>query len=156
VITRGGQVLSANGSPLRFSVPNASYHVALRHRNHLGVMTATPIALAAAPTTVDLRSPATATWGTEASKTIGSFKTLWAGEAIRDGVVLYTGSGNDRDQVLQAIGGAIPTNTAAGYLQSDINLDGLAKYTGEANDRDPILANIGGVIPTNSRVQQLP
>jgi len=70
--------------------------------------------------------------------------------------VLYTGSGNDRDQVLQAIGGAIPTNTAAGYLQSDINLDGLAKYTGEANDRDPILANIGGVIPTNSRVQQLP
>jgi hypothetical protein len=156
VITRGGQVLSANGAPLRFSVPNASYHVALRHRNHLGVMTASPVALAAAPTTVDFRSTSTPTWGTEARKTMGAFSALWAGEAVRDGVVLYTGSGNDRDQVLQAIGGAIPTNTTAGYLQSDINLDGLAKYTGEANDRDPILANIGGIIPTNSRVQQLP
>jgi hypothetical protein len=69
---------------------------------------------------------------------------------------MYTGAGNDRDPVLQAIGGAVATNTQSGYLATDINLDGVVKYTGVRNDRDPILVSIGGVVPTNVRTQQLP
>lgn len=156
LITRSGGIIGADGAPLRFSVAEGSYHIAVRHRNHLGVMTASPVPLAATSTTVDFRTGTTGTWGTDARKTNGVNRLMWSGEAVRDGLILYTGASNDRDKILEAIGGVIPTNTAAGYLQSDINLDGLSKYTGMGNDRDPILANIGGVVPTNSRVQQLP
>ena len=32
-------------SPVRFTMPSGMYHVAVRHRNHLAVMTATPVSL---------------------------------------------------------------------------------------------------------------
>ncbi|HRF82492.1 MAG TPA: lysyl oxidase family protein [Flavobacteriales bacterium] len=156
VLTRNGQVISTTGAPLRFSVNNGNYHVAIRHRNHLGVMTAQPVALSAVSTTIDMRSTATQLWGTASSKVAGSTRMLWSGEAVRDGVILYTGANNDRDILLQMIGGQVPTNTVSGYHQSDVNLDGVTKYTGAGNDRDPILANIGGLVPTNSLPQQLP
>jgi hypothetical protein len=70
--------------------------------------------------------------------------------------VKYTGSMNDRDPILQSIGGAVPTNTITGYHTSDVNMDGTVKYTGTANDRDIILQNIGGMVPTNIRVEQVP
>jgi hypothetical protein len=81
---------------------------------------------------------------------------LWSGEVVRDGVVSYTGGNNDRDRILQVIGGTVPTNVVEGYLPSDVNLDGSVKYTGGANDRDPILTNIGATVPTGSRFEQLP
>ena len=131
-----------------------NYHVVLRHRNHLGVMTASPITLNTTATTVDFRS--TTTWGTAAQRINGSTARMWSGEVVRDGVVLYTGGNNDRDRVLQEIGGTVPTNVVEGYLPSDVNMDGLVKYTGGGNDRDPILANIGGTVPTSARAEQLP
>lgn len=156
VITRSGQVLSSTGAPLRLPVANGSYHIALRHRNHLGVMTASPVNLVAQSTTVDLRTASTATWGVQGRKVVGAYQVLWAGDAVRNGVVLYTGGGNDRDEILQVIGGAVPTNVVEAYSPSDVNLDGHVKYTGQGNDRDPILANIGSSVPTNSRSEQLP
>lgn len=68
-------------------------------------------------------------------------------------VIKYSGGDNDRDKVLQAIGGIVPTNTATGYRQEDVNLDGVTKYTGARNDRDAILQTIGGIVPTNTRAR---
>ncbi|MBK7383621.1 MAG: hypothetical protein IPI81_09835 [Flavobacteriales bacterium] len=69
----------------------------------------------------------------------------------------YTGSFNDRDPILLAIGGSIPTAVLSGqYRKEDVNMDGEVKYIGAGNDRDPILQNIGGSVPTNTRVGQLP
>jgi hypothetical protein len=82
--------------------------------------------------------------------------TLWSGNVERNTDLKYVGELNDRDPILTAIGGAVPTNTVTGYRREDINLDGVVKYVGEANDRDPILQNIGGSIPTNVRLEQLP
>ena len=82
---------------------------------------------------------------------------LWPGDADFNGVIRYTGTGNDRDPILQAIGGSIPTNVInTTYDRRDINLDGVIKYTGPSNDRDPILQTIGGVVPTAVKVAQLP
>jgi hypothetical protein len=119
-------------------------------------MTAAPIDLSGTPVPVDLRSTATSTYGTEALRTIGSSRVLWAGNCLNDGFLRYTGSMNDRDRILSRIGGSVPTNTATGYFLEDVNMDGQAKYTGGSNDRDPILFNIGGSVPTNSRTEQLP
>jgi hypothetical protein len=157
LLQRDGDVVSTDGtSPLTFSVATGSYHVVIRHRNHLGCMTAAPVSLTAVPLLVDLTAPATATFGTDARKSVEGGMVLWAGNAVRDGRLLYTGEDNDRDALLLAVGGVVPTATAQGYLVEDITMDGTVKYTGENNDRDIILTNIGGVVPTNTRLEQLP
>jgi hypothetical protein len=48
----------------------------------------------------------------------------------RDGMVKYVGANNDRDPILQAIGGTVPTGTLSGqYRSEDLNLDGVVKYS---------------------------
>lgn len=160
LLQRDGDVVDLDGvSPVAIAAPAGSYRVAVRHRNHLGAATLNAIALGATPITVDLTSAATATFGTDARRSIpGTFPTLalWPGNVLPDASVRYTGSNNDRDPILLAIGGTIPTNTVNGYLMTDTNLDGQVRYTGSGNDRDIILQTIGGTIPTNFLNQQLP
>ena len=120
-------------------------------------MTASPIALNAAPTTVDFTNPGTSTWGSVALKEEGSKMLLWAGDTGFDGIVQYVGENNDRDGILVAIGGSVPTNVVNGvYTNLDVNLDGSIRYVGEFNDRDLILQAIGGTLPTATRHQQVP
>jgi hypothetical protein len=114
------------------------------------------VGLSAAVTTVDLTSPATATYGTNAQRAVGPVNVLWSGNVLRDGRLSYSGSGNDRDPILSRIGGAVPTATTTGYLSEDVNMDGVVKYSGASNDRDPILNNIGGVVPTATLLEQMP
>lgn len=156
-LQRDGDVVDMDGtSPVRFTVPPGSYHVAIRHRNHLGVMTATPIPLGSSPATIDFRNAGTATYGTAAQKTLGAVRALWAGDATFDGNIRYTGSGNDRDPILTIVGGTSPNNSVTLYSARDVNMDGQVKYTGSGNDRDIILTNVGSTTPNNTRVQQLP
>lgn len=157
LIQRDGDIVDVNGtSPVAFDLGAGAYHVAVRHRNHLGVMSSGTVNLSATAVTLDLRSTGTTTYGTEAQRTIGTVKAMWTGDCNTDGEVLYTGSGNDRDLVLSRIGGVVPTNSVSGYWREDANLDGSVLYTGNGNDRDLILQSIGGIVPTNSRTEQLP
>ena len=157
LVLRNGDVVSTAGdTAVFFDVDPGSYHIAVRHRNHLGCMTASAVALDSIPTLIDLRDPTTATWGVEARRIVGAHAVLWKGNVISDPQVKYTGVSNDRDPILQAIGGVVPTNVVSGYRGEDVNMDGDIKYTGVANDRDPILQIVGGVVPTNVRTEQLP
>ena len=160
LIQRDGDVVGLNGSGyINAPLPNGNYYVALRHRNHLGVMTATarPLVWDASSTTIDLRLSSTATYGTNARSAVGPVQCLWSGDAGGNGTVAYTGASNDRDMVLQAIGGSVPTAVVSNvYSSSDINLDGSIRYTGTSNDRDVILQVVGGSLPTVVRHQQLP
>jgi len=156
LLLRNGQIVSVAGQALRFSVPEGQYHVAVRHRNHFGCMTAQPVSLSSDVEQIDLSGPSTPVWGNEARKVVGNALVLWSGNVFPDDRLKYTGSANDRDLILTAIGGVTPTQTVTGYRAEDTNLDGFVKYTGAGNDRDPILANIGGVTPTQVRLQQLP
>jgi hypothetical protein len=161
LLQRDGDVVAPDGtSPVTFAVPASDYHVAVRHRNHLGAMTSDPVNISTLVTNLDLASAATITFGTNARKAItGTFpaQALWSGDVTFSGQLKYTGSFNDRDPILQAIGGTTPTATLTDqYRQEDVNLDGTVKYTGSANDRDPILLNIGGAVPTAVRNAQLP
>ena len=137
-----------------------AYYVAIRHRNHLGVMTATPIELSTGLTTLDFIDPATPTYGTDARRIIGNKAMLWAGNAKREGSgpqqIKYMGANNDRDPILARIGGSVPTSIANGYYAEDIDLDGAVKYTGLHNDRDIILQGVGGSVPTAMRAEQVP
>ncbi|MBK8500417.1 MAG: PQQ-dependent sugar dehydrogenase [Flavobacteriales bacterium] len=157
LLQRDGDVVAGDGvSPLVFHVAPGDYHVAVRHRNHLAVMTAAAFALSAIPIMVDLGSPSTPVFGTGARKSGGSVELMWAGNARADQVVRYVGALNDRDRILVRVGGNTPTNTVTGYHLEDVNLDGAVRYVGTNNDRDPILLNIGSAIPTGTLRQQLP
>ena len=158
LILQNGYIVDTDGaSPVGFfDLAPGDYHVAVRHRNHLGAMTLMAQPFTGGTVVVDFTLPYTLTYGTEARKSINASMALWAGDVNHDGVIKYTGEDNDRDLILQAIGGTVPTAVINGYRQEDVNLDGQVKYTGEVNDRDPILVNIGGTVPTNTRQAQLP
>lgn len=149
-----------NGLDVVMKAPPGNYYVVVRHRNHLAAMTAAPVFLSSnlgTSTVLDLSLSATATYGTNARRSAGGLMTLWSGDVTVNGEVKYTGSGNDRDPILQAIGGMVPTNAVTGqYRVEDVNLDDVVRYTGTNNDRDIILQTIGGVVPTAIRIQQLP
>lgn len=158
LLQRDGDVVSTDGgSAVSFAIAPGNYFVAVRHRNHLGAMTAGSVALSAVPAIVDFN--VATTYGTEARKTVsGTFpkQVLWAGDVTFNSELKYVGESNDRDPILLEIGGSVPTSTSSGYRSEDVNLDGVVKYVGEGNDRDPILQNIGGSVPTNTRAEQLP
>ncbi|MEO8066194.1 MAG: hypothetical protein ABI599_00740 [Flavobacteriales bacterium] len=156
LLQRDGDVIDTDGDTyLATSLAAGSYHVAIRHRNHLGAMTGQAYQLGPDPLTINFRS--IVTYGSNAVVVKGGVGCLWAGDVTGNGTIAYTGANNDRDPILVAIGGNIPTSTLTGqYRQEDVNLDGVVKYAGLNNDRDPILVNIGGTTPTNTRTQQLP
>ncbi|MBK9074719.1 MAG: hypothetical protein IPL77_06990 [Flavobacteriales bacterium] len=160
LVAKNGTVYAADGQwHAFFGVGPGNYYVAVRHRDHLGVMSAAPVYIpnaGAGGMYNDFASASYATWGTNARKTIGSVRALWAGDANGDGTLKYAGSNNDRDRILVAIGGSVPTATVSGYRREDLNMDGIVKYAGSGNDRDLLLSNIGGSTPTNTRTQQLP
>jgi PKD repeat protein len=157
LIQRDGDVVDTDGtSNVRLGVPAGNYHVAVKHRNHLGIMSASPVALNASMPLLDLSDPTTPCYGTEARKVVGARATMWSGDVTGDGTIRYTGLNNDRDPILLAIGGVNPSATVVAYGRPDVNLDGVIKYTGLHNDRDPILVNIGGVNTSAVRLTQLP
>ncbi len=156
LLKRNGDVVSSTGETIRFPVSDGLYHIAIRHRNHMGIMTATPIQLGSSATLLDMTSSSVATWGSNARKSMGGVMAQRMGNVVNDGNLKYTGSSNDRDPILSLLGGVIPTLTTNGYHVEDVNLDGMVRYTGSANDRDPILQNVGGLTPTAILLEQLP
>ncbi|QQR87237.1 MAG: hypothetical protein IPJ76_03165 [Flavobacteriales bacterium] len=159
LLLRDGRVVELDGtSMVKVPLVPGNWEVAVRHRNHLPVMSAGTYSSTFPNATVDLTLASTATYGTEARCALpnGVFGQ-WQGNVLPDNSLKYTGSLNDRDPILIAVGGTIPTATISGvYSNSDSNMDATIKYTGAGNDRDPILINIGGTVPTAQRQAQTP
>ncbi|HQV38346.1 MAG: proprotein convertase P-domain-containing protein [Flavobacteriales bacterium] len=157
LVQRDGDVVALDGtSPVSFTHSPGSYYVAMRHRNHLGVMTASTVALSASLTSVDFTSTGTATYGTAAQTLLGGKNIMWTGDSNFNHQISYTGGTNDRDPILGRINDPSPNATVNGYFTEDTNMNGVVSYTGSANDRDVILVNIGGSAPTSKRYEQLP
>ena len=158
LIQRDGDIVSPSGEPqvVFGSAVQDQYHVAIRHRNHLAIMTANPIAFTNASISLNMVNGVVSIYGSDPTFIAPTGEHLmWCGNVNPDGVIKYTGSDNDRDPMLGVIGSTV-TNTVSGYYPEDVNLDSEVKYIGSGNDRDLILINIGGSIPTNTRTEQLP
>lgn len=158
LLQRDGDVVDMDGrSDLGFNLAPDQYYVAVHHRNHLAIMTSAALPFTGTGSLVDLStSTAPLYGGPSAAKLQGGRKLMYAGDVDHNGTLRYVGSGNDRDFILSAIGGSIPTAIATGYLVEDVNLDGYVRYVGSDNDRDPILQNIGGSVPTATRSTSVP
>ncbi|QQR85173.1 MAG: hypothetical protein IPJ76_11155 [Flavobacteriales bacterium] len=162
LLQRDGDIMDLDGAGyVSFPQANGNYRIAVRHRNHHGIMSSTALALSSNPladaSLANFKTGSTSTYGTSARYFNGAVLCQWAGDVTRNGTIAYTGAGNDRDPISVAIGGSTPTATLTGqYRLEDVNMDGAVKYTGANNDRDIILQNIGGTTSTATRLQQLP
>lgn len=157
LLRRDGQVAEVNGSlnGLLFQdLPSTNYRVAVRHRNHLGIMSNTAVDLAAGNLVDFASTGGISLYGSQATTVIGNTRCMWMGDVDMNGSVKYTGVDNDRDQILTRLGGAVNA-VVTGYFEEDANLDGVVKYTGVDNDRDA-LWNVMGGDPVYERNAQLP
>ena len=161
LVQRDGDVVDPldGTSPLVFSGRNGmGYYVSVKHRNHLGVMTANPMTLSGMGTLVDFVTAAAAAVydipgainydGFEMIN-IGGQNALWAGNVNADGKVKYQGPSADVNQILaQAL--SFPENNQSsynydngfGYFFPDVNMDGKVKYQGVASDGVHIFVNV--------------
>ena len=156
LLQRDGDIIAADGGTVAFQAPPGNYRITIRHRNHLGVMSDAAFALTRDPVPVDLSDPQVPVFGVNARHLRDGKALLWPGNARFDAQLKYTGTQNDRDPLLQVIGGVVATLTLIGYHTEDVNMDGVVKYAGTANDRDRLLQAIGGVNATAVRQEQLP
>jgi hypothetical protein len=120
LVQRDGDVVDTDGvNAVSFPIGQNDYHMAVRHRNHLGAMTLSTEFMFSGGTSVDLTLGATSTYGTNARKSSGGAvpaQLLWAGDVTFNHVIKYTGGGNDRDPVLVTVGRTTPTNTGVEQL----------------------------------------
>jgi hypothetical protein len=161
LLKRDGYVVDLDGeSSVSFDLPPGDYYVAVRHRNHLGCMTALPRAFFIGTVVVDLTTSATATWGINARKNLSGTNTmlLWPGDANFDGRIKYLGANNDRDVVLATVGAATPQNIVSGvYHVADLNMNGDVRFEGSGNDTELILQSLPNPNVLHTvRVEQIP
>ena len=151
----GHAVDPVTGGTVGFPVTTVGKKLVVLHRNHLPAMVNNSVLVNGQ--VLDLALPSVGLFGGSSAAWVnGSLRALWPGDVGANGVVSYVGVQNDRDPLLVAIGGVVPTNTLQGYHPQDVNMDGVVKYSGQGNDRDVILSTIGGTVPTTTRVSYAP
>ncbi|WP_019987197.1 Ig-like domain-containing protein [Rudanella lutea] len=177
LLQRDGDVVDVDGtSPLIFSqsLP-AGYYVAVRHRNHLGVMSRLAVPLSTTTTVVDFRNPSTPTYTTtstssytqvtvdQAQVVVSQGVAMWAGNILADNApvaprnqIIYQGTDNDVNGIYQQVVNApanglkSPFYRLRGYFSGDVNLDGQTLFQGTGNDVELIYQNVVKNHPGNS------
>ena len=158
LLQRDGDIVDVDGtSPLCFrGTPADDYLIAIRHRNHLGVMTDNAVRLEPLNVAdVDFTDPATAVYkligaagSDHARRTVGNARVLWAGNVQTDNRVVFQGPSNDPSPVFFTVfldplnTGGLANFVHTGYDRSDVNLDGLTIFQGPNNEPDIIFFNV--------------
>jgi hypothetical protein len=151
LVQRDGDVMDTTGntSLMLTGLTPGNYYVSVRHRNHLGVMTAAPVNITSSPVVmVDFTKTTTAVYGKDARITSGTMALLWAGNANVDTRAIANGPSNDTgvilgDVLLAKDNLSVSTNYRLnGYQATDINMDGISIFAGPFNDVNLLLGNI--------------
>jgi hypothetical protein len=151
LLQRDGDVADAatNQATLTFpALAAGDYYVALRHRNHLGVMTQAPVSLTATATTVDFTATSTALYGNTPTTATGEARLLWVGDVNHDNKLINDGPNNDKNAVLGEVitaseNAAANTNfQLRAYSVADLNMDGKVIYAGPANEINLLLGDV--------------
>lgn len=119
LLQRDGDVVDMDGtSAVLFTSPAASYYVLVNHRNHLGILSATSIAVAGS-TAVDLSAnPAAVFGGNNAVTNMGGIYAMYSGDFDGNGQV----QNSDATGVLLLLG-------SSGYLAADMDMNGQVQNT---------------------------
>ncbi|WP_298426214.1 leucine-rich repeat domain-containing protein [uncultured Kordia sp.] len=153
LLQRDGDVVGNNGrSILKFEAANDNYFVAIHHRNHLAIMTATPLQLDGSRVNVDFTNASSQiTFGsnaqTDASMPIDTIG-MWSGNVNGDNIVQYSGVAPDAPAILSLVLNDIgnflnfSTFSVNGYDVNDLDMNGSVQYEGISPDAPFILQNV--------------
>jgi len=166
LVTREGKIVEARDGESSLAIPvhpNESYFISVKHRNHLGIMTANPIAVNSGDVSIDFREidpsdlyfdPAIPGFeGFQQAPDIlfnGKY-ALWGGDANSDGQLLLGGTDGDNVFINEFVEDVNPSVDKEGkltfippviYDSRDLNMDGKVLSSGEKNDIRILLFNI--------------
>ena len=147
-----GDIVDVDGvSTVPFnSIAPGNYFVAIKHRNHLGIMTANAIPLTIASPLYNFTLSATAAFknpmvtNNPMALMIGRY-CMWGGDVNGDAIVRYSGLSNDNTALLQGCLGGNPALVIPNvYSNCDLNMNGNVRYSGPSNDNTFLLQTILG------------
>jgi len=162
-IQRDGDIVSSTDgtSALFFNgVTPGNYYISVRHRNHLGVMSATALTMSNTPLSLDFTNASTAMYqlpggngSIHAQRLLTNGKrALWDGNmsnsAGTGNQLQYQGGNSDSDEtyfkVLLDLGNLtnVPNYIVNGYERADGNLDGKVIFQGGEADADIPFFNV--------------
>lgn len=122
-------------------VKAGNYFLVIRHRNHLAVMTAAPIAVGANSNLVDLTrsrsgvrpcvNTVTVYGASDCLKQVSAgVYAMFSGDVNQDGAIRYDDSNSSDQNVMHdtVLGGRVGSNSILGYTPGDLNLDWYTLY----------------------------
>jgi len=144
LIQRDGNIVGTDGifaPKFEGSLLYDQYYVAIRHRNHLGIMSANTLDFSSGQNVqFDFTQSANGVYGTNAMNDSGAKRTMWPGNGDLNNMVIYQGSGSDLLSITQAVF-SNPANSGfqlsfpyQAYDQGDYNMDGEVIYQGSGSD----------------------
>lgn len=158
LLQRDGDIVDVDGvSPLNMAGNAPSnYFVSVKHRNHIGIRTASSLALAKVTNTnydfstsnSQALAPASLFTNTAMTNKFGlptttSVFMMWAGNGNTNGNVRYAGPLNDLNVLLNnpPLSGNKLSVSPNGYYLADYNMNGSVRFSGAQNDEN-ILLNV--------------
>ncbi|WP_298515720.1 leucine-rich repeat domain-containing protein [uncultured Kordia sp.] len=153
LLQRDGDIVNTDGvSPFTFTSQLDDYFIAIKHRNHLGIMLANAKRLSSVITIIDFaeaNNPITFGNNTQTdagmpANTLG----MWSGNVNGDSIVQYQGGTPDATAILSAAlndpGNFLNFSTFIinGYTDNDVNMSGTTQYEGGVADSPLILQNV--------------
>lgn len=150
LLQKDGDVVDVDGvSNVKFDANPGNYYVAVKHRNHLSVMTKNTVNLSETNIpNVDFTSPDTETYGTHAQNNMGGVMALWAGNANGDSEILFQGDGNDLNEGFFTVlmhpdnSNGMINYVAQGYHMADGDMNCQAIYQGNNNENNLVFFTI--------------
>ncbi len=162
LVQRDGDIVDLDGtSPIAFyGAPQGDYHVAVRHRNHLGVMTSTAITFGPSIVPIDFTLNTTANYqlsgsngSAHAQRTrFDGKRALWAGNLSNmtntGNRIIYRGNNADPEAAYFTVlldplnTSFITTHIAVFYHRCDANMDGRVIYQGANSDDDVVFFSV--------------
>ncbi|MEM6720787.1 MAG: hypothetical protein AAF611_15765 [Bacteroidota bacterium] len=154
LLQRDGDIVATDGiSALDFATVDNTYYVAIKHRNHMGIMSANAATFnVGTTTTINFKNFNNAVIFGSNSQTDFGMPTgiygMWCGNANGDTIVQYSGTDPDTPDVLATIlndaGNFLnfPTYSITEYNTNDVNMDGIIQYSGTNPDTPFILQNV--------------
>jgi concanavalin A-like lectin/glucanase superfamily protein/PA14 domain-containing protein/Big-like domain-containing protein/parallel beta helix pectate lyase-like protein len=158
LLQRDGDVIMPDGdSILTFRlIKSGYYYVAVRHRNHLGVVTNETFLLSPNLTFIDFTNPATEVKGNHPRVSMNGEMALWSGDLNLSRNAVYQGPLNDVLALFIHIilhsenQNTISNFVSQGYTLTDLDMDGNSIFQGPGNDRSKLLFNVTLAVGDNS------
>ena len=145
-VKQDGTLVETDGTTNQISfqnVPAGNYFVAIRHRNHLGIRSSSPVDFSTGSGTYDFTTSAGQCYQNQSYTSTVQIGSIWAmrgGNANSNSNVKYNRPGNDQNQILNIkLSGSLSNILNNVYVPEDVNMNGNVKWNGPGNDQNFLL-----------------